>query len=167
MLYLLDANVLITAHRQYYAIDRFPEFWDWLIYMGELGHIKVPQEIYDEFKNGDDELANWANQHHVIKELILNENVDTFNVRRVLREGYAENLTDDEIEQIGQDPFLIAYALTNPRDRVVVTTEVSKPSKLRANRHIPDVCKIVGIVSHNTFELLKKLDFKTGWVSSR
>ena len=27
MLYLLDANVLITAHNLYYPIDAVPEFW--------------------------------------------------------------------------------------------------------------------------------------------
>lgn len=27
MLYLLDANVLITASRLYYPVDQVPEFW--------------------------------------------------------------------------------------------------------------------------------------------
>ena len=48
MLYLLDANVLIDANRDYYPIERVPEFWDWLIEKGELGHVKVPVEIYEE-----------------------------------------------------------------------------------------------------------------------
>lgn len=30
MLYLLDANVLITANNSYYEIGRVDEFWDWL-----------------------------------------------------------------------------------------------------------------------------------------
>jgi Domain of unknown function (DUF4411) len=30
MLYLLDANVLITARNRYYPIDTVPEFWSWL-----------------------------------------------------------------------------------------------------------------------------------------
>lgn len=163
MIYLLDANVLITAHRQYYAIDRIPEFWDWLVHMGELGHIKIPQEIYDEFGDGEDQLAEWANQEHVFQALILNEHVDPITLRAVLNTGYGNNLTDDELEQTGQDPFLIAYALTDPENRKVVTTEVSKPTKTRANRHIPDVCNQVGVESLNTFKLLAVLDFKTGW----
>ena len=163
MIYLLDANVLITAHRQYYAIDRIPEFWDWLVHMGELGHIKIPQEIYDEFSDGEDELAEWANQEHVSQALILNEVVDPIKLREVLKLGYGENLTDDELEQTGQDPFLIAHALTDPKNRKVVTTEVSKPTKTRANRHIPDVCTKLEVESLNTFKLLAELDFKTGW----
>jgi len=27
MLYLLDANVVITAHNTYYGLDAVPEFW--------------------------------------------------------------------------------------------------------------------------------------------
>ena len=34
MLYLLDANVLIDANRDYYQIERVPEFWEWLISCG-------------------------------------------------------------------------------------------------------------------------------------
>jgi len=37
MLYLLDANVLIDANRDYYPIARIPEFWEWLVYHGEEG----------------------------------------------------------------------------------------------------------------------------------
>ncbi len=48
VLYLLDANVLIDANRDYYPIARIPEFWDWLLEIGRLDRIKVPQEIYEE-----------------------------------------------------------------------------------------------------------------------
>ncbi len=27
-LYLVDANVLIRAHEDYYPLDRIPQFWD-------------------------------------------------------------------------------------------------------------------------------------------
>ena len=47
-LYLLDANVLIDANRDYYPIERVPEFWDWLLEMGRNGSVKVPEEIVDE-----------------------------------------------------------------------------------------------------------------------
>ena len=38
MLHLLDANVLITAHNQYYPIDQVPEFWGWLQHQAASGH---------------------------------------------------------------------------------------------------------------------------------
>lgn len=51
MLYLLDANVLIDANRDYYPIERVPEFWDWLAAIGEQGQAKIPLEIYAEVVN--------------------------------------------------------------------------------------------------------------------
>jgi len=41
-------------------------------------------------------------------------------VQHVLEHGYAPDLNDVEIEEIGKDPFLIAAALAGP-DRAVVT----------------------------------------------
>jgi len=60
MFYLLDANVLIDANRDYYLINRVPEFWEWLIHMGGLGRVKIPIEVYKEITNGKDELSQWA-----------------------------------------------------------------------------------------------------------
>lgn len=48
MLYLLDANVLIVANRDYYPHGRVPEFWDWLLDRAATGRTKVPVEMYEE-----------------------------------------------------------------------------------------------------------------------
>jgi hypothetical protein len=76
----------------------------------------------------------------------------------VLARGYAPDLTDVEIEEIGQDPFLIAAALGGP-DRIVVTRETLKPSAQRANRRIPDVCATFDVATITDFALFRKLNF--------
>ena len=91
---------------------------------------------------------------------MLDELVDVELVGRVTCEGYADELTDDEIEKIGRDPFLIAYALAAPQRRCVVTTEHSRPSRRRANRHVPDVCRDLGVLYRDTFQLIRDLDFR-------
>jgi hypothetical protein len=63
--------------------------------------------------------------------LILDEQPDANLLRVIIDTAYAPDLTDAEMEQIGQDPFLAAYALADPTKRVVVTKEVSATSKLR------------------------------------
>ena len=45
MLYLLDANVLIDSNRDYYPIERVPEFWEWLAHVGKQGFVKIPVEV--------------------------------------------------------------------------------------------------------------------------
>lgn len=169
MLYLLDANTLISAKNLYYPIKRIPEFWDWLVYQGKISKIKIPIETYEEFKDtkpkdGEkDDLAQWAETTEVKKALLFDEEAEPDLVSRVTYEGYSPNPTDDEILKMGRDPFLIAYALKDIKNRCIVTTETSKPNRVGANRHIPDVCNTFGIRCINNFDLIQNLDFSTAW----
>lgn len=54
-MYLLDANVLIRANADFYALDRIPQFWEWLIGKGGNGEIKIPVAIHDEIAVGSDQ----------------------------------------------------------------------------------------------------------------
>lgn len=169
MIYLLDANTLIDAKRDYFEFERVPEFWEWLQHHGGIGNVKIPIEIYEEFEetknaNGDrDALAEWASDEEVRMALLFREDVDPRIVSSVITQGYCQSPTDQEIEKMGRDPFLIAHALRDVSNRMIVTTEVSKPTRQRANRQVPDVCRDLGVRCINTFQLLRELDFKTGW----
>jgi hypothetical protein len=168
VLYLIDASVLITAKNTYYPLDRVPEFWSWLRHTGTQGHVKIPLEIWEEIEDGPkdeekDALLAWLQEDDCKDALLLSEEADIDLIRRVTEEGYAADLTDDEIEQMGRDPFLIAYALAAPAERCVVTTEVSRPSRRRQNRHIPDVCRTMGVSCFDTFQLIRVLGFSTSW----
>jgi hypothetical protein len=166
VLYLLDANVLITANSTYYPLDQIPEFWSWVHHQATSNLIKIPREIMEEIKAGrkdDDPLLDWICTAEIEAALLLDEAVDVALVQHVVSTGYAPDLRDDEVEKIGRDPFLIAYALADPAGRTVVTTEVSKPSTQRHNRKVPDVCQALGALSCGPFALNKALGFKTGW----
>lgn len=172
MLYLLDANVLITAHSYYYPVDAVPEFWSWLEHQCRTGNIKMPIETFEEVKDGSNDterdlLYAWVQQTHIKPDLVLAEDVDPALVQHVIETGYANDLTDDEVDQIGRDPFLIAYGLAAPAGRCVVTTEVSKPRKQRQNRKIPDVCNSLGVQCIDTFSMLRTLRFTTNWQTQR
>lgn len=160
MVYLLDANVLIRAHEDYYPIDRVPQFWDWLLKVADAGHVKMPFEIHTEIAISNGLLKDWICEAEAKKKLILDENVSPDLLNTVLSIGYAPDLTDSELEMVGQDPFLVSYALA-ASDRVVVTKEVSKPSKKRANRKVPDVCNSVGVAWMKDFEFFRAMNFNT------
>jgi hypothetical protein len=160
-LYLLDADVLIRAHEDYYPIDRIPQFWAWLLEQSTAGLIKTPLQIYDEVAKSSDMLGDWLRQPEVKAALVLAEGTDPDRVRDVVARGYAPDLNDIELESIGRDPFLVAAALGGP-ERVVVTREVSRPSKQRANRKLPDVCATFGLVVINDFGLYRALRFRIG-----
>lgn len=154
---------MIDAHRDYYGIDQVPEFWEWLVHQGLAGSVKILPEIHDEIHAGKDRLARWVKEGEVKRALLLDEEANGELVTRVVYEGYAADLTDSELEEVGRDPFLIAYALADPAQRCVVTTESSKPKRRRANRHIPDVCHDLGIRCCTTFTMTRELGFRTDW----
>lgn len=167
MLYLLDTSLLITANDTYYPVDSVPEYWDWLQHHAEQGNLKMPLEIFEEVKDGPkgtkDLLFGWIQTTAVKQALVLDEKVNASFVQSVITKGYAANLTDTETEQLGRDPFLVAYAMVDPENRMVVTSEVSKPTLTRQNRRLPDVCKTMGVQSCNPFALNRALQFSTKW----
>ena len=155
--------MLITASNTYYPLDQVPEFWSWIVHQATIGNIKLPQEILEEVLAGgkkDDPLLDWVKSNKRV--LLLTEAVDVTLLQIVVNKGYAPDLTDDELEEIGRDPFLIAYAMAGA-DRCVVTTEVSKPGKKRQNRKVPDVCSDLGVTCHNPFTIYRNLGFHTKW----
>lgn len=167
-LYLIDASALITANNKYYPVDRVPEFWEWLRHMGQAGHVKVPLEHFEEVKEGPkdkevDLLYAWFQEEENRDALVLDEEVDTELVRRIVADGYASDLTEDQVEEIGRDPFIVAYALAAKPDRAVVSLETSAPGKKRHKRKLPDVCATFGIRHFDTFQMNSHLGFKTGW----
>ena len=160
MLYLIDANVLIRAHEDYYPLDRVPQFWTWLEEEALAGRIKMPLEIHNEIAISRGPLRDWVSERHIKQALILDEEADAELVNRVLADGYGENLTDSDLEKIGEDAFLIAYALAS-ENRVVVTKETPKPSRQRANRKVPDVCNSLHVKWMTDFDLYRVLAFTT------
>lgn len=164
MIYIVDANVLITANDSYYSIGMVPEFWHWLEEMALQGQIQMPQEVFDEVQAGKkDPLTTWIKEHKIEDIICLPETIDAKILRQVMTLGYAPDLNDIELVKIGQDPFLVAYAAMNPSDRVVVSNEVSSPSKIRANRKVPDVCASMGVRCITPIKMLRELTFSTNW----
>jgi hypothetical protein len=165
MLYLLDANVLITASREYYSFDQVPQYWAWLRCRCMEGHVKMPLEILDEVLAGPksgDPLVDWLRDSEICNAIVLPEAADPKLVQQVVNSGYAVDLTEDEVEEIGRDPMLIAYALAR-KGRCVVTNEVSSPGKTRRHRKIPDVCKSLSVPCCEPFFFHRQLEFKTTW----
>lgn len=162
MIYLIDASTLITAHNTYYALHRVPEFWQWLRHHGAQGTIKIPPAIYAEIEDGNDALADWMAGAESKEALLFGEAPLLAHVQAVSA-LYGDNLSEEDIETIGKDPFLIAAALVDPNDRLVVTAEVAKPGRQGANRHIPDIRDDIGVQWCSPVEFLNALNFSTGW----
>ncbi len=162
MVYVIDANVLIDANRDYYPRERVPEFWNWLLELCRIGDALVPKEIYDEVVppgHKDDDLIEWMKKNRA--DIVLAESALPSTVDRVIRDRYRLNATSTDLEAMGSDPALIAYALGHSPSRAVVTTERPKPGLTGRNRKVPDVCRDIGVECVHTYEFIRRLDFRT------
>ena len=163
-MFLLDANVLIRANADFYDLDRIPQFWDWLIIQGNNGQVKLPSEIRGEIDKGShkDQLSDWLKESYIEDALLLDEKVDQNTVLEVMKQGYQYKdplFDEDDIQEIGKDAILIAYAM-NDSSRVIVTRETSASSKKRGNRKVPDACNDCGVRWTTDYEMYRLLDFR-------
>ena len=93
--------------------------------------------------------------------LLLAEEIDQNVLNQVYAKAYAPDLSAMEIQQAARDPFLVAYAFMGKEEaRCVVTREVSKPSKTRGNRKVPDACDNLGVRWMTDFEFYREHDFR-------
>ena len=88
MLYLLDADTLITGDRKAYPLRRFPVFWEWLRHQGPIGDVKVPLEQFAEVTAGRGELADWLCTEEIRAALILYEELDPALIAETTLTGY-------------------------------------------------------------------------------
>ena len=130
MLYLLDANVLIDGNNHYYPIRRVPEFWNWLVHQGEQDQVKVPLEVYEKVTDAKkDAVSKWLRNNK--DAMLFSEDIDADMVNFVIEQGYAADLTDDEIEQLNEDPLLIAYAHCRPHTALYSNNREIKTKKTK------------------------------------
>lgn len=145
MTFFIDASAFIFSKDYHYQLDRVPEFWDWLLFHAESGTVKLPREIYDEILRQDDELKIWV---HDNKEALVIDDISYHGVLTEVLACYGDNPSDADMEEMGNDPYLIACALYHKQlgdPAVVVTEEKHAPGKVNAARRIPNACEDVGV----------------------
>lgn len=60
--FLIDANTLMTASRQYYAYDILPSFWKDFGEEIKKGNIVLLDMVKSEIDKGQDKLKEWVSE---------------------------------------------------------------------------------------------------------
>lgn len=140
-MYLLDANIFITAKNLHYGFDFVPAFWDWLEQGHNAGILCSTDQVRKELMRIGDELSMWTQGR---ESLFLKPDETIIpGLRRLAmwaRSGRFTPAAADEFLRTA-DFELVAYA--HAHDHTVVTHERPNPfSKKRI--HIPDACEELG-----------------------
>ena len=134
--YVLDANVFMTAHHDYYAPDLCPGFWECLEYYSRAGRLLFRSSAQGEVVEVFSDMQTWVR-------------------------GNAQFLSQakDEFARVA-DGWLAAYAKVH--GAIVVTQEVFDPN-VRKRVPLPNVCKKFDVTHRNMFEMLGELGVRFDW----
>lgn len=157
MLRLLDANVFITAKNTYYGFDLVPAFWTWLENRAAEGELASTELVYQELKDGGDELATWiVDRRDLVFHLSSASSRVAEHVASLHAWARSQGYRDHAIEDFMScaDPFLVGVAAES--GAIIVTLErPAGPSRRKVK--IPDACTHLGVRYEDTFEMMRNL----------
>ena len=156
--YIIDANVLMQAHRLYYAFAICPGFWDFLLQKHQAGHIISLDRVHAEIDPGD-ALHRWVQS---TAPATLFASTQAAGVSRnfgslaawVQGNGQFTQAAKDEFARVA-DGWLVAYAQAHPNHVVVTMEERSDGAKKRVP--LPNVCLQFGVHYTDTFTMIMQL----------
>ncbi|MCC6270327.1 MAG: DUF4411 family protein [Microbacteriaceae bacterium] len=151
-MYLLDANVFITAKNVHYGLDFVPAFWDWLDAEFSSGGILSIAPIKRELDAGADELTVWADARKPLFVEVDAATVPSFT-------ALSAWVTSSDYSPAAQSTFLSnadyqIVAFAHAHHHVVVTHEKPEPNSYKRIK-IPDACNAIGVAYINPFQMLR------------
>ncbi len=161
--FVLDANVFIEAHRRYYALDLCPGFWDCLAHFSRESTLVSIDRVRAEM-SGADVLSDWVNQApaEMFDSTADVQMVDLFAQIMVWVQGQTQFGEAAKAQfAAAADGWVAAYAAVHRA--VVVTHEVYNPTT-RRKLPLPNVCRQFGIVTCDTFVMLREREVRFGWL---
>jgi hypothetical protein len=150
--YCIDTSALIDLHTNHYPPDIFPGLWKDLEFLVDQGLLIAPDEVFQEIRVKDDELAKWGKSNK--KMFIPLDSDQIWEVSAILEKF--PGLVDRNKTIPDADPFLIALAKC--RAWTVVTSE--RPSNSSVRPKIPNVCKSLNVRWIKLLEFFREIELK-------
>lgn len=154
--YVLDTNVFIQAHRQWYRFSFASGFWQVLLSQHKAGTITSIDRVRKEIKKGDT-LYEWVDKSAPRSLFPTSKQVAVGNkYKEIISWVMASQKYDGAAKSLfatDTDGWVMAYAYAY--GMTVVSHEVSSQAKSRVK--MPDVCKKFGIGYRDTFYMLDDL----------
>ena len=154
MIDLIDADVIIRACAEYYAMDICPGFWTWLERALNDGSVVMLPEVRAEITPRDDRLEEWLRTNAVISVPPTMMPMDEA-YRRVNAAVGTLECTQYSVQRFraGADFHLVAYAVAG--DHRIVSLETKEdPTKSARRLKIPDIADALGVTCVRPFKML-------------
>jgi hypothetical protein len=160
--YLLDANIFITAARQYYAFDLAPKFWKCLEENAKAGRVQSIDRVKGELLKGNDDLADWAKGAFADAFATTDDPavITVYSQIMAWAQAQAQFMEAAKAEFARcADGWLVAYAKAHA---LIVVTHETFSAEARKRVLIPNICKAFGVEYLDTWAMLRGLGAKLG-----
>jgi hypothetical protein len=159
--YVVDSNFFIQAHRVNYSLDVAFSFWNKVKQLAEEGKIisidKVKNEIFDK----NDALEEWCKLN--LREDFFKNSTQVMEAYGLVSawaisksDHYMQNALNEFLNADEADAFIVAYALVDHDNRIIVTQETSEPNRKNKVK-IPDACNALNVQFVNTMDMFRQL----------
>lgn len=155
--FLLDANVLISAHRSYYAFDICPGFWESIKAGHENGRIFSTQRVKNELERGQDALTDWMSDHLPSGFFINDSSAEIAQeYAPMMAWVVARDFTQAAEAKFATDADGWLVATAKRENYILVTHETRKP-EAKTIVPMPNVCEEFSVDYADTFKMLRLL----------
>jgi hypothetical protein len=160
-IYIADSNFFIQAHRVSYPLDIAFSFWNKVKQLANSGKIISIDKVKDELFDKNDALEEWCSFNLPVdffkdtsNEMAAYSQVINWAVSK--SDHYLPNAINEFLDSNEADAFILAYALADSNNRIVVTQEISEP--YRKNKvKIPEVCHALNVQYINMMDMFRQL----------
>lgn len=155
--FLLDANVLITAHRSYYAFDLCPGFWESVKAGHAAGRIFSTQRVLAELRRNTDVLTGWVDDE-LPPEFFLDDSAAEVitEYAPMMQWVQSKDFNPAAKAKFATDADGWLVAASKQMGLCLVTHERSQDG-VKVRVPVPNVCDEFGVGYCNTFEMLRAL----------
>ena len=160
-IYLVESNFFIQAHRVSYPLDVAFSFWNKVKQLAEEGKIISIDKVRNEIYHNNDTLEEWCRANlpdDFFKEsseaMAAYGQVVDWAISR--SSHYMPNALNEFLDADEADAFIVAYALADTNNRIVVTQEISEPNRKKKIK-IPKAFNAFIIQFINTIEMFRQM----------
>jgi hypothetical protein len=159
--FLIDSNVLITAHRLYYAFDICPGYWSAIKSGHAAGRIYSTQRVLAELRRGADILVEWVERELPLDFFLDDSAAGVITAYAPMMQWVqSRDYTPAAKTKFANDADGWLIATAKQGGHVLVTHETHSDAKARVP--MPNVCEHFGVNYCNTFEMLRAIACQFG-----
>lgn len=160
-IYIADSNFFIQAHRVSYPLDIAFSFWNKVKQLANSGKIISIDKVRDELFDKNDALEEWCSYNLPI-DFFKDTSTEMAAYSQVINwvvsksDHYLPNAINEFLDSNEADAFIVAYALADSNNRIVVTQEISEPNRKNKVK-IPEVCHALNVQYINMMDMFRQL----------